>query len=68
MQAIRTAMNELPEEYRRAIELRYFDGYSVEETAVLMGRTTGAVRGLVDRARKQLRESLGRASHYLSEN
>jgi RNA polymerase sigma-70 factor (ECF subfamily) len=67
MRAIRAALNELPEEYRRAIELRYFDGYSLEETAVLMGRTTGAVRGLVDRARRQIRESLGRASHYLSE-
>ena len=61
------ALAELPEEYRRAIELRYFDGYSLEETAILMGRTTGAVRGLVDRARRQIRESLGRASHYLSE-
>ncbi len=67
MQAIRTALAGLPDEYRRAIELRYFDGYSLEETAILMGRTTGAVRGLVDRARRQLRESLGRASHYLSE-
>jgi RNA polymerase sigma-70 factor (ECF subfamily) len=67
MQAIRMALAELPEEYRRAIELRYFDGYSMEETAILMGRTTGAVRGLVDRARRQLRESLGRASHYISE-
>jgi RNA polymerase sigma-70 factor (ECF subfamily) len=66
MQAIRAALIGLPEEYRRAIELRYFDGYSVEETAILMGRTTGAVRGLVDRARRQLREALGRASHYLS--
>jgi RNA polymerase sigma-70 factor (ECF subfamily) len=67
MQAIHTALAGLPEEYRRAIELRYFDGYSLEETAVLMGRTTGAVRGLIDRARRQIRESLGRASHYLSE-
>jgi RNA polymerase sigma-70 factor (ECF subfamily) len=66
MHAIRAALAELPEEYRRAIELRYFDGYSLEETAVLMGRTTGAVRGLVDRARRQIRESLGRASRYLS--
>jgi RNA polymerase sigma-70 factor (ECF subfamily) len=66
--AIRTAMAGLPEEYRRAIELRYFDGYSLEEAAILLGRTTGAVRGLIDRARRQLRESLGRASHYLSEN
>jgi RNA polymerase sigma-70 factor (ECF subfamily) len=67
MQAIRTALAELPEEYRRAIELRYFDGYSLEETAILMDRTTGAVRGLVDRARRQIRELLGRASHFLSE-
>jgi RNA polymerase sigma-70 factor (ECF subfamily) len=67
MQAIRVALAGLPDEYRRAIELRYFDGYSLEETAILMGRTTGAVRGLVDRARRQLREALGRASHYLSE-
>jgi RNA polymerase sigma-70 factor (ECF subfamily) len=67
MQAIRTAIAELPEEYRRAIELRYFDGYSLEETAILMDRTTGAVRGLVDRARRQIRELLGRASHFLSE-
>jgi RNA polymerase sigma-70 factor (ECF subfamily) len=66
MQAVRAALAELPEEYRRAIELRYFEGCSIEETAVLMGRTTGAVRGLVDRARRQIRESLGRASHYLS--
>jgi RNA polymerase sigma-70 factor, ECF subfamily len=67
MQAIRTALAGLPDEYRRAIELRYFEGYSLEETAILMDRTTGAVRGLIDRARRQLRESLGRASHYLSE-
>jgi RNA polymerase sigma-70 factor, ECF subfamily len=67
MRAIHAALGELPEQHRRAIELRYFDGYSLEETAVVMGRTTGAVRGLVDRARRQIREALGRASHYLSE-
>jgi RNA polymerase sigma-70 factor, ECF subfamily len=66
IQALRTALASLPEEHRQAIQLRYFSGYSVEETAVLMGRTTGAVRGLIDRARKQIRDSLGRASRYLS--
>ncbi|MEX2315556.1 MAG: sigma-70 family RNA polymerase sigma factor [Pirellulales bacterium] len=66
-QAIQSAIAELPEDHRRAIQLRYFDGYSLEESAVLMGRTTGAVRGLVDRARKQIRDALGRASKYLSE-
>jgi RNA polymerase sigma-70 factor (ECF subfamily) len=66
IQALRTALAGLPDEHRQAIHLRYFSGYSIEETAVLMGRTTGAVRGLIDRARKQLRDSLGRASRYLS--
>jgi RNA polymerase sigma-70 factor (ECF subfamily) len=67
IQAIQLALAKLSEESRRAIQLRYFDGYSLEETAILMGRTTGAVRGLLDRARKHVRESLGRASKYLSE-
>ena len=65
--AVRAAVAGLPEEYREAIELRYFDGYSLDETAVLMGRTAGAVRGLVDRAKKQIRDSLGRASRFLSD-
>jgi len=67
IEAIRVALAGLPEDYRRAIELRYYEGYTIEEAAALMGRTTGAIRGLIDRARKQLRESLGRASRYLSE-
>ena len=65
--AVRAAVAGLPEEYREAIQLRYFDGYSLDETAVLMGRTAGAVRGLVDRAKKQIRDSLGRASRLLSD-
>ena len=37
-----------------------------EETAGIMKRTTGAVRGLLDRAKKELRNALERASKYLS--
>ena len=40
------------------IELRYFEGYSLEETATLLQRTSGAVRGSLDRAKKKIRESL----------
>ena len=66
IQAIQIALAGLNEEYRRAVQLRYFEGRSLEETANLMGRTTGAVRGLLDRAKKKMREAMGRASLYLS--
>ena len=66
IQAVHIALAGLNDEYRQAIQLRYFDGRSLEETATLMGRTTGAVRGLLDRAKKKLREALDRASLYLS--
>ncbi|MEX2113133.1 MAG: sigma-70 family RNA polymerase sigma factor [Pirellulales bacterium] len=66
IQAIQIAVAGLPDDYRQAVELRYFEGRSIEETAGAMGRTTGAVRGLLDRAKKELREALERASKYLS--
>ena len=66
IQAIQVALAGLPEEYRRAIELRYFDGYTLEQNAALMDRSTGAVRGLLDRAKKRIRDALVRASLYLS--
>ena len=66
IQAIQVAVAGLPSEYQEAIELRYLEGYTLEETAVLMERTPGAVRGLLDRAKQKMRESLERASRYLS--
>lgn len=66
IQAIQVAVAGLPSEYREAIQLRYLDGHTLVETADLMQRSSGAVRGLLDRARKKLRQSLERASRYLS--
>jgi RNA polymerase sigma-70 factor (ECF subfamily) len=66
IQAIQVALAGLPDDYRQAVQLRYFDKHSLEETARLMNRTTGAVRGLLDRAKKKMEEALGRASTYLS--
>ena len=63
--AVKRVLAELPEDHRRALELHHFDGYSLEETAALMGRTTGAVRGLLDRGKDKLRDALERASRYL---
>jgi RNA polymerase sigma-70 factor (ECF subfamily) len=67
IQAIRIALADLPEEYREAIDLRYFEGCSLDEVAVRMNRSPGAVRGLLDRAKKRIRDALGRASVYLSD-
>ena len=66
IQAINVALAGLPDDHREAIQLRYFEYHSLEETAEIMGRTTGAVRGLLDRAKKKMREALERASLYLS--
>lgn len=67
IRAIQIVVAGLPDEHRQAVELRYFEGYSLEETAQRMGRSTGAVRGLLDRAKKKMREALERASRFLSD-
>ena len=65
-QAMRLAIAELPPDYRDVIQYRYFEMKSIEETAQLMDRSEASVRALTDRAKKQLREALGRISAYLS--
>jgi RNA polymerase sigma-70 factor (ECF subfamily) len=53
------ALTELTEDQREVIELRFFAGLSVLETAVAMGRQEGTVRGLQFRAIASLRRALG---------
>jgi RNA polymerase sigma-70 factor (ECF subfamily) len=53
------AMSELTDDQREVIELRFFAGLSVLETAVAMGRQEGTVRGLQFRAIASLRRTLG---------
>lgn len=64
--AMQVALASLSEGHRQAIRLRYLEGRSLEETAAILGCTPDAVRGLCHRAKKKLREALGRASLYLS--
>jgi len=56
-----SAMNELPRGTRRAIQLRELDERSTEETARIMGISTGAVKARVFHGRRELRERL---KHY----
>jgi RNA polymerase sigma-70 factor (ECF subfamily) len=52
------ALDELSDDHRSAILLRYFEGLSAEETGQRMGRTAGAVRKLTARALAELGERL----------
>jgi len=52
------ALKQLTDDQREVIELRFFAGLSVSETADVMGRQDGTVRGLQFRALAALRRSL----------
>ena len=67
VQAIQVAMATLSDDHRRVVQLRYFDGLTIEETARTVGKTTGAVRGLLDRAKSRIREAMQNASCYFSD-
>ena len=53
------AVMALPEKYREAVYLFYYEGYSIDEIAALTGRSGAAVSAHLSRGRKKLRELLG---------
>ena len=55
------ALNELPEDQRTAVELRYIGDCSLEEIAAFMDRTTPSVAGLLRRGLQDLRAGLARS-------
>jgi RNA polymerase sigma-70 factor (ECF subfamily) len=65
VQALQVALAALPEDRRAAIQMQQLEGKSVEETAAALGKTPGAVRGLVHRGKLELVAALGRASRWL---
>ncbi len=52
------ALLELPEKYKTAIFLYYYEGYSVKEIAGAMGQREGTVKSLLHRARRLLKQLL----------
>jgi RNA polymerase sigma-70 factor (ECF subfamily) len=59
LDAVARALLDLTDEQRETIELRFFAGLSARETAEVMGKQEGTVRGLQFRAIAALRRSLG---------
>ena len=53
------AVMALPEKYREAVYLFYYEGYSVREIASLLGRSEAAVSAHLSRGRNKLRLELG---------
>lgn len=54
------AVMELPEQYRTAVCLHYFEGYSFLEIAQLLGIGASAVSMRLHRARTMLKQQIGR--------
>lgn len=57
--AVREAVAGLPDRQRSVVVLRYFADLTVEQTAEALGISESAVKSLMHRASKQLREALG---------
>ncbi len=54
-EAIKSALDKLPEDYRQVIVLRYTEERSFEDIGRIMGRSAEAVRKLWARAMERLR-------------
>ncbi len=63
---MQAALAALPAEQREVVERYYLQGQSYEQIAAETGRTKDAIRGIGYRARKNLREIMGRSSLYFS--
>lgn len=51
-------LGQLKEEYQDVLILRYIDGYSIEDIALMMDKKEGTVRVLMHRALQALREKM----------
>jgi RNA polymerase sigma-70 factor (ECF subfamily) len=63
---LRAALAVLPEDHREVIERYYLQEQSLAEIAEAMGGSKGSIRAVCYRARKRLRELMGRSSLYFS--
>jgi len=65
-QAIQQALDEVSEDYAKALRMRYLEGLPVAEVAARMNRSEGAIHMLCHRGLEALRQVLGDASRFLT--
>ena len=53
------AVLSLPEKYRDAVYLHYFEDYTAAEIGSILGKNTNTVYTLLTRAKRLLKEELG---------
>jgi RNA polymerase sigma-70 factor (ECF subfamily) len=56
---LRRALDELPSDQQSVLRLRYFEGHTLADVAAEMGITKDAVLWLMQKAMKQVKQSLG---------
>ena len=62
--AIRDGLSALPPDQRAAVEQRYLHERSLDSTAETMQITEGALRGLIRRAKRAMRDALGESARW----
>lgn len=60
---IQFALDQLPEHYARALELKYVEGFNSREIAIKLKTSDEAIQSLLARARRAFREVCGEALH-----
>jgi RNA polymerase sigma-70 factor (ECF subfamily) len=60
-QTVRTAMEQLPQDQLRVVELAYFGGFTHSQIAELLGEPLGTVKGRMRLALDKMRDGLGEA-------
>ena len=62
---VQFALDQLPEHYARALEMKYVQGHGSREIALALGSSDGAIQSLLARARSAFREVCGEALRAL---
>ena len=57
---MRVAVDALPERFRAAITLHYFDGLNYNESATHLGVPLGTIKTFISRGKRQMRKALTR--------
>lgn len=66
--AIEKALSFLPEDYREVITLHHLEGLTQGDVAIIMQRSRPAVRGLLRRGMRALRQRMGASSQFFNES